>query len=133
MEALAQLRAAVDEARAKQEAWEAKARAKQAEWDAQIEKAAALVARLDKLTADAEEWRQRHQSGTREGVVTTSKRVRVSLRAVAEAVGVSHVLLSRARAGKRRIRKSIAEKIAAITPDLPATRKTWPLGWVDED
>lgn len=54
------------------------------------------------------------------------------MRAVAEAVGVSHALLSKARKGERRIKRSLAKRIAAITPSLPATRRTWPLGWVDE-
>jgi hypothetical protein len=71
------------------------------------------------------------QRGNTGDVVTTAN-VRVSLRAVAEAVGVSHALLSKARAGQRKIRRSLAERIAELTPTLPATKKTWPLGWVDE-
>ena len=74
----------------------------------------------------------RDRSGNTEPVVTR-EHARVSLRAVAEAVGVSHAFLSQARSGKRRIRRSLAERIARITPDMPANRKTWPLGWVDED
>lgn len=71
------------------------------------------------------------QNGNTDEVVTAGS-VRVSLRAVAEAVGVSHALLSQARKGTRRIRKSMAEQIEALTPSLPATKKTWPKGWIPE-
>jgi len=73
------------------------------------------------------------QTGNTGNQMVTKRNVRVSLRAVAEAVGVSHSLLSQARGGSRRIKRSLAEQIARITPDMPATRATWPLGWVPED
>jgi hypothetical protein len=60
-------------------------------------------------------------------------RPRVSLRALGELVGCSHAFLSQARAGKVRIRRSWAEKIADVAKDMPATTQTWPAGWADEE
>jgi transcriptional regulator with XRE-family HTH domain len=91
----------------------------------------ALEARVAALRAEREGLQGRAQAGNT-GNVVTSADVRVSLRAVAEAVGVSHSLLSQAHRGKRRIKRSIAEKIAKLTKAMPANRTTWPLGWVDE-
>jgi transcriptional regulator with XRE-family HTH domain len=87
--------------------------------------------RIAAVLAEREGLQGRAQSGNA-GDVVTSANVRVSLRAVAEAVGVSHSLLSQAHRGKRRIKRSLAEKIARLTKAMPANRTTWPLGWVDE-
>ena len=55
-----------------------------------------------------------------------------SLREVAKMLGCTQGFLSQARAGLTRIRLSWAERIAAVRPDLPATKKTWPKGWAPE-
>jgi hypothetical protein len=55
-----------------------------------------------------------------------------SLREVAKMLGCTQGFLSQARAGTTRIRLSWAERIAAVRPDLPATKKTWPKGWAPE-
>jgi hypothetical protein len=55
-----------------------------------------------------------------------------SIRELAKMLGCTHGFLSQARSGATRIRKSWAERIAAARPDMPATKKTWPKGWADE-
>lgn len=99
----------------------------------QAPKAARLLSQAVALLRAAAGLPRGDQSGNRRDTVVTGKRqVRVSLRAVAEAVGVSHAYLSQARKGLRRIKRSTARQIAAITPDLPATEETWPKGWAKE-
>jgi hypothetical protein len=52
---------------------------------------------------------------------------------LARMVGCHRSFLTQARGGLTRIRRSWAERIAAVRPDLPATMKTWPKGWAPED
>lgn len=56
-----------------------------------------------------------------------------NLTELATMLGCHRSFLSQARSGLTRIRKSWAERIAAVRPDLPATKKTWPKGWAPED
>jgi len=52
---------------------------------------------------------------------------------LAAMLGCHRSFLSQARSGLTRIRKSWADRIAAVRPDLPSSMKTWPKGWAPED
>lgn len=62
----------------------------------------------------------------------TQQGLKVSLRTLATAVGVSHATLSLALNGKKPIRRSVADKVAKLIPSLPATRATYPKGFLED-
>lgn len=59
-------------------------------------------------------------------------RKKPSLHELAAMLGCTQGFLSQAKSGLTRIRKSWADKIASVRPDMPATKKTWPKGWAPE-
>lgn len=71
--------------------------------------------------------RVRHSRGTkkRDALVVAANAKNYTLRSLAEAVDVSHALLSQARTGKRSIEADIAKKVENLT-GFKATRANWP-------
>lgn len=53
-----------------------------------------------------------------------------TMRSLAEAVGVPASIISRARKGSRRIKRSAAQAIEKLT-GFPATAANWPGGWTE--
>lgn len=104
----------------------------------QVDAGALLLSKADDVKEELERLTAANHSRTVKGKMVGADakeqdwRKPPSLREVAKMLGCTQGFLSQARAGTTRIRLSWAERIAAVRPDLPATKKTWPKGWAPE-